>query len=113
LNKTELKNYSAKGGRYNLKEQKTIGADTVVSHAARLVASDLDEKKVMMNIESGKYFGLDSVGSRIWVLLEKPHTVRELALDLLKEYDVEENTCLKDVLVFLNKLYDQGLIDIA
>ncbi len=96
-----------------MKKQKVIGDDTIVSHAAGLVASDLDEKKVMMNIESGKYFGLDSIGSRIWDLTEKPHTVRELVSELLKEYDVEENTCRQDVLVFINKLYDQGLIDIA
>jgi hypothetical protein len=96
-----------------LKTPKVIGEDTVVSHAAGLVASNLDEKKVMMNIESGKYFGLDSIGSRIWELIEKPHTVRELVLELIKEYDVEENTCRQDVLAFINKLYDQGLINIA
>ena len=96
-----------------MKTQKTIGADAVVIQAAGMVASDLDEKKVMLNIESGKYYGLDSVGSRIWELIEKPHTVRELVSELLKEYDVEENNCRQDVLVFLNKLYDQGLIDIA
>ena len=96
-----------------MKTPKAIGEDTVVSHAAGLVASDLDEKKVMMNIESGKYFGLDSIGSRIWELIEKPHTVRELVLELLKEYDVEENACRHDVLAFISKLYDQGLIDIA
>jgi hypothetical protein len=96
-----------------LKAKITIGENAVVSQAAGLVASDLDEKKVMMNIESGKYFGLDNVGSRIWELIEKPHPVHELILELLKEYDVEENTCRQDVLAFLNKLYDQELIDIA
>jgi hypothetical protein len=95
-----------------LKTPKAIGEDTVVTHAAGLVASNLDEKKVMMNIVSGKYFGLDSIGSRIWDLTEKPHTVRELVSELLKEYDVDENICRQDVLAFINKLYDQGLFDI-
>ena len=95
-----------------MKTQKTIRVDTVVSQAAGLVASDLDEKKVMMNIESGKYFGLDIIGSRIWELIEKPHRVSELVLELLKEYDVEDDNCRQDVLMFLNILYDQGLIDI-
>ena len=96
-----------------MKITKLIGDETKISHAAGLVASDLDEKKVMLNIESGKYFGLDSVGSRIWDLIEKPHTVHELVLKLQEEYDVEENTCRQDVLDFINKLHDQGLIDIV
>jgi hypothetical protein len=96
-----------------LNAQNIIGENTVISHAAGIIASDLDEKKVMMNIESGKYFGLDSVGSRVWELIEKPHTVRDLVMELLNEYDVEESTCLQDVLAFLNKLHDQGIIEIV
>ena len=96
-----------------MKAQTTIGADVFVSQAAGMVASDLDGKKVMMNIESGKYFGLDSVGSRIWELIEKPLAFNELVLELLKEYDIEEKTCQQDVLAFLNKLHDQGLVDIV
>jgi len=96
-----------------LKVSKAIGEDAVVSHAAGLVAADMDEGKVMLNIQNGKYYGLDSIGSRIWELLEKPHTVHALVLELLKDYEVEEKTCRQDVLVFLNKLYAQGLIDLA
>jgi hypothetical protein len=95
-----------------LKTARAIGEDAVVSHAAGLVAADMDEEKVMLHIESGNYYGLDSVGSRIWELIEKPYKVRELVLELLKKYEVEEKTCRQDVLAFLNKLYAQGLIDL-
>jgi hypothetical protein len=92
---------------------KDIRDDAVVSHAAGMVAADLDRKKVMMSIESGKYYGLDEIGTRIWELIEKQHTVRELVLELVKEYEVDDVTCRRDLLAFLNKLYDQGLIDIV
>jgi hypothetical protein len=93
-------------------ELKEIGIDTIVSQAAGLVAADMDGEKVMLNIEKGKYYGLDVIGSRIWELLEKPRVVRELLSLLLKEFDVEDETCQHDVLVFLSKLYDMGLVDI-
>lgn len=92
---------------------KTIGEDAVLSHAAGLVAADLDQKKVMMSIESGKYYGLDEIGTRIWELLEKKPAFCELVQELLKEYDVDEAACRRDLLSFLNKLYDQGLITIV
>lgn len=94
-------------------ELNKIGVDTVVSQAAGLVAADMDGEKVMLNIEKGKYYGLDLIGSRIWVLLEKPQSAREMVDVLLKEYNVDEKTCRHDVLKYLNKLYDQGLIDIV
>lgn len=92
---------------------KEIGFDTVVAQATGLVAVDMDGEKVMLNIEKGKYYGLDGIGSRIWELIEKPHTIQEMVSALLKEYDVEEKTCQDEVLAFLNKLYAQGLVDIA
>jgi len=94
------------------KLQKEIGVDTIITQAAGLVAADMDGEKVMLNIEKGKYYGIDSIGSRIWELLEVPHRVREVVDVLLKEYEVEEKTCQNDVLAFLSKLYDQGLVDI-
>ena len=92
---------------------KEIGLDTIVTQATGLVAADMDGEKVMLNIEKGKYFGLNGIGGRIWELLEKPQTVWEVVAALLKEYDVEEKTCQQDVLTYLRKLYVQGLVAIA
>ncbi|MEM5769790.1 MAG: lasso peptide biosynthesis PqqD family chaperone [Bacillota bacterium] len=92
---------------------KEIGVDTVVVQNPGLVAADMDGEKVMLNIEKGKYYGLDAIGSRIWELIEQPHTVQEVVEALLKEYDVEEATCRQDVLEYLNTLHEQGLVELA
>ncbi|GBF33822.1 hypothetical protein DCCM_2933 [Desulfocucumis palustris] len=92
---------------------KEIGPHTIVAQATGLVAADMDGEKVMLNIEKGKYFGLNRVGSRIWELLEKPLTVQEMVAVLLKEYDVEEKNCRQDVLTYLSKLYARGLVAIV
>lgn len=91
---------------------KEIGLDIIVAQTAGLVAADMDGEKVMLNIESGKYFGLDRLGSRIWELIEKPHTVRALVATLLTEYDVEEKTCQNDIVAFVGTLHAKGLVDI-
>ena len=90
----------------------SIGLDNNIKQVAGLVSADMDGEKVMMNIEKGKYYGLDGIGSRIWELIESPHTVRDVVGVLLKEYNVEEKNCQQDVLAFINKLYVQGLVDI-
>lgn len=92
---------------------KEIGLDTIVVQASGLVAADLDGEKVMLSIEKGQYFSLNGVAGRIWELLEKPLTVREIVAVLQKEYAVEAETCQVEVLEFLKELYDQEVVDIS
>ena len=71
---------------------------------------DLDGEKVMMDLEKGRYFMMNQVGSRIWELIENPLKVNEIVNALLQEYDVRRDTCEKEVMDFLNKLNNANLI---
>ncbi|WP_094603508.1 hypothetical protein SPSIL_010550 [Sporomusa silvacetica DSM 10669] len=93
--------------------KKLVAIHTVVTQAPGLLAADMDGETVMLNIEKGTYYGLDGIGSRIWQLIEKPHTVRSIVATLLEEYDVEGTACQNDVLDFLNQLSSKGLILVA
>lgn len=92
--------------------QKEIMCNTVVVQTTGIVAADMDGEKVMLNIEQGKYYGLDGIGSRIWEMIESPRKVQEVVAVMLKEYDVGEKNCQQDVLAFLSTLYAQGLVDL-
>jgi len=96
-----------------VEKQLSIQADTVIVQAGGLITADLDGEKAMMSVEKGKYYGLDDPGSRIWELIATPVTVKEVIEALLKEYTVEEDTCLRDVSIFLSKLTSEGLISIV
>lgn len=73
-------------------------------------ASDIDGDKVMMNLERGMYFSLNSVGSRIWDIIENPTTTDEIVKTLLNEYDITEEKCKEAVVSFLKGLEVNGLI---
>ena len=75
-----------------------------------MVFSHIDDEVVMMSIETGEYYGLNPVASRIWELLEKPHTFRRLVDLLMQEFDIDEPACQKDVTNFLNQLMDKKLV---
>lgn len=90
--------------------KKNISVEDVVGHIADIVASDIDNEKVMMSIEKGSYYGLDSVGSRIWEMIETPIRVSELIDALLLKYEVDRETCERDVLVFLEELHESGIV---
>ncbi len=83
---------------------------TVLVRTDEIVSSDLDGETVMLNIERGKYFGLDPIGSRIWNLLETPRSVASLCGQLVLEYDVDLDTCTADVRRLVASMLREGLV---
>ena len=77
------------------------------------VTAKVDDEVVMMSMQQGEYYGLDSIGSRIWELFAKPNSVENIIETLMQEYDVDRKTCEKDVQEFIQKLVDKGLLKIA
>lgn len=76
------------------------------------ISSDLGEEVVILNLRTGVYHGLNAVGARIWNLLQESRTVKDIKDVILNEYDVEPDCCESDLLVLLQKLADEGLIEV-
>ncbi len=76
----------------------------------QVVQSKIDDEVVMMDIESGFYFGLNSVASIIWELLKDGKTVDELADYLITEYDVNREQCLEETDILNKKMLDLKVI---
>lgn len=93
-------------------KKKKISPKTIISQIEEIVASDIDGETVMMSVENGAYYGLDDIGSRIWKLIEKPINVSDLIDTLLEKFDVDRETCEKDVLTFLNELNEDKILEV-
>lgn len=94
-------------------KNKEISLDTIVIRKKDLEATDMDGELVMMDINKGKYFSMNSVGSRIWELIEKEIAVNKVISILLDEFEVDEKTCTDTVLDFLKGIYNEDLISIV
>lgn len=78
--------------------------------------TDLAGEKVMVDFEQGKYFCIKGVGNDIWDMLEEQQDADALMIDtilhkLLEEYEVTEEVCEKEVLEFLDKLKQAGILE--
>jgi hypothetical protein len=87
-----------------------LGRQTMVWQRPEMIVADLGESKVMMNIESGKYYSLDGIANRIWGLIAHPCTIANVVVALGQEYDVDEEQCCTDVLTFLKVMVAGGLV---
>ncbi|MDF2505650.1 lasso peptide biosynthesis PqqD family chaperone [Clostridium sp.] len=90
-----------------------IEISSIISQKKGLDTTDLDGESVMMDIDKGKYYNFNSVGSRIWELIEKPISIKEIIAQLLKEFDIDEKKCEAAVINFVDRLNDNELIAIA
>lgn len=78
--------------------------------AENVVSRDLADESVLLNLDTGTYFGLDAVGTRLWHLLAE-HGSPESAIEtLLTEYDVDAPRLQKDVDTLIDQLIDKKLL---
>lgn len=89
-----------------------ISPSSIVVAAKEQVSSKLDEETVILNTKSGVYYGLDSIGTSIWNLIDQPKNIGEIRDYLLSEYDVEPSECDRDLLEILQELRTVGLIEV-
>lgn len=75
-----------------------------------LLYSKVGDEIVLLTLESGKYFKIDAIGSRIWELIKQPLTFDQLCHNLLEEFDASPGQIQTDVELFLNRCLDDHLI---
>jgi Coenzyme PQQ synthesis protein D (PqqD) len=71
----------------------------------------LDQESVLLNLNSERYFGLDSVGTRMWQLVTSAPTIEAAYFQLIEEYDVDPDTLRSNLVELLEHLVENGLID--
>lgn len=92
-----------------MRASKKIGMDSRVGRKREMAVTQMDEEKVMLDIQKGVYYAMNSVGGRIWDLLEEPRSVDSLVSCLREEYDVDPDTCRDQVLAYLTQMQEEGL----
>ena len=77
------------------------------------VSAELNGESVILHLKSGIYYGLNEVGASIWALLQYPQTAFSIRDALLAEYEVDTETCERELLTILRDLKAAELIDVT
>jgi hypothetical protein len=97
-----------------MKTSKTMSSkileSTILQRKEEIVQSKIDNEIVMMDIVNGEYYGLNTIASHIWELIEIPLSVKALIAHLRREYEVDENQCKKEVEKLLTEMIAHNLI---
>ena len=75
-----------------------------------VLISNLQEESVILNLDSERYYGLDSVGARMLSVLTTSNSIEAAYERLTAEYDVDREVLRKDLLELVENLIAQGLL---
>lgn len=99
-------------GGIDMSDEKIISIESRVQQKVGLDSSDMDGEIVMMNMETGKYYCFNSVGSKIWKLIDEKQSVKDIVSKLISEFEVEPEVCESEVIKFLNGILNEELISV-
>jgi hypothetical protein len=87
------------------------GESTIVAKKDQ-VSAQVAGEFVILSLKTGLYHGLNPIGSRVWELIRQPTTFRAICETILAEYDVDTETCERDLEDLLKQLEEVDLIEI-
>lgn len=84
-----------------------------VSIPDTVLSTELDDEGVLLNLETGEYFGLDGVGLDFWKALAAHGETTAARDTLLSQYDVTEDVLARDLDVLVARLAERKLVVLA
>jgi hypothetical protein len=76
-----------------------------------VLSREVQGETVLLNLESGEYFGLDAVATRIWQLLSESGDVGGVESTMCDEFEVEPAVASKDVRALVAELLKRRLLE--
>lgn len=91
----------------------TVTLNDSVKIAKEVVFQKVGEEIVLLNLETGFYYGLNPVGSRVWELLAEEGSLRAVFEKLEKEYEVAPEDFHQDIVHLVRELIAKGLVEVV
>jgi hypothetical protein len=82
-----------------------------VSVPENVLFRELEGESVILSLDNETYYGLDDVGTRMWLQLTTQPTVQDAYNALLHEYEVEPDELQNDLARLVSELVAAGLLD--
>lgn len=86
--------------------------DCSVRVPQHVIRRDLVSETVLLNVQTGVYYGLDEIGGRFFMQLSQCATVEGAVGVLSEEFDAPLDRIREDTVLYCSELLARGLIDL-
>jgi hypothetical protein len=84
-----------------------------VTIPTQVMARQVGDETVILDLASGTYYGLDPVGARIWQLMAEGQSLAQVCEVMLAEYEVSRDDIERDVLALVQTLLARQLVSVG
>jgi len=86
--------------------------DWIVARCTGLSEAELDGELLGLHVERGTCYGFNGTATRVWKMLDSPKRLSEVRDVLMREFEVDAETCERDLKELLRDLERDGLVSI-
>ena len=83
---------------------------TAVRPSTDVIFRELEGEGVLLDLASGRYFGLNAIGTRVWTFLAAGATIDDAIAAIAAECDADGEQVERDIDDFLEALAARGLL---
>ena len=87
-----------------------MNLDSKLTVPPQVISRLVGDETVLLDLESGLYFGLDNVGQCIWKAVSAGKDLSETLDTVVSEFDVDKVQAEADVIDFASTLVARGLL---
>lgn len=84
--------------------------DFIIRRSSGLLEAEVDGELIGLEVEKGVCYGFNGTATRVWALIEEPKRFSELRDRLLAEYEIDAETCERELNALLDELEADGLV---
>ena len=89
-----------------------ISLSSTVRISDDAVFREIDGEAVVLNLESGIYYGLNAVGTRAWQLIEQFGTLEPVCAAIVDEFEVDRDQAAHDLTALVADLHARKLVEV-
>ncbi len=91
----------------------TLNDETLILRADNIVAVDVSDEAILLDVDSGYFFQLNRTAATIWRLLEAPRSFADLCVALQADFPGGNEALAADVRGFVIDLADRRVLQLA
>lgn len=75
-----------------------------------VVSAEVESELILLDLNSGEYYGLNEMGGLIWKGIEQGHSTEFVANKVAELYSISTDSAIKDIQNYIQELIGLGLI---
>ena len=76
-----------------------------------ILYKELEEESVLLNLNTGEYYAMNQVATRMWKLLTELGSPDEVLTSVVAEYEVSHEQARQDLLELIKEWKSSGLVE--